>query len=212
MKRKTCIIFLNGDLPRLKVAKGYIKKDTYILCADGGSNNISKYKLIPDTVIGDMDSIKPSKLSEFRKKNVEIIKIKEQETTDFEKCLNYCIGKDFEQIYVFGGSSPRADHTLNNYSIMKRYSTRLNITMIDDLFEILLVKNHIKFNYKKDALVSLLALPKATKVKTKGLLYPLNNETLEFGKREGTLNRTIAGTVSVTFDKGALLLFRKHFM
>jgi thiamine pyrophosphokinase len=212
MKHKTCIIFLNGDLPRLKVAKGYIKKDTYILCADGGSNNISKYKLIPDTVIGDMDSIKLSKLSEFRKKNVEIIKIKEQETTDFEKCLDYCIGKDFTQIYVFGGSSPRADHTLNNYSIMKRYSTRLNITMIDDLFEILLIKNHIKFNYKKDALVSLLALPKATKVKTKGLLYPLNNETLEFGKREGTLNKSVGEKVSVSFDKGALLLFRKHFM
>lgn len=212
MKHPICTIFLNGDLPNKKVVRNYINKDTFILCADGGANDISKYKLLPDAVIGDMDSIKSAKLSEFKKKNIEIIKIDEQETTDFEKCLMYCLDKNFKKIYIFGGASPRADHTLNNYSIMRRYCKKLNLIMIDEIFEISFIDYNTKFNYKKGALVSLLAMPKATKVKTGGLLYPLNSETLEFGKREATLNVSSSTTVSVSFEKGSLLLFKKHFL
>jgi thiamine pyrophosphokinase len=212
MNYKNCAIFLNGDLPRTKVARNYIQKDTLIICADGGSNNISKYRITPNVIIGDMDSIKPSKLKEFRKKNLEIIKIDEQETTDFEKCLKYCLEHKINDIYVFGGSGPRADHTLNNYSIMKRYYKKLNARMIDDKFEISFINHNTKFNYTKGELVSLLALPKATKVKTKGLRYPLHYEDLEFGKREGTLNESTSTSVSVSFDRGSLLIFVKHFI
>jgi thiamine pyrophosphokinase len=212
MKHKNCAIFLNGDLPRTRVAQNYIKNDTFILCADGGSNNISKYRITPNVILGDMDSIKPSKLKEFHKKNVEIIKVEEQETTDFEKCLIYCLKINFNKIFVFGGSSPRADHTLNNYSILKRYYKKINITMIDDIFEISFINHSIKFNYAKGKLVSLLPLPKATNVKTKGLKYPLNDEDLEFGTREGTLNESTSKSVSVSFDKGSLLIFIKHFL
>lgn len=212
MKHRICTIFLNGDFPRERVVRKYVNKDTFVLGADGGSNGIVKYKILPNVIIGDMDSIKPSKLAEFKKKNIEIIKIEEQETTDFEKCLMYCLDKNFKKIYVFGGSGPRADHTLNNYSIMKRYYKKLDLTMIDDIFEIYFIPNNTKFNYKKDALVSLLAMPKATKVKTRGLQYPLDYETLEFGTREGTLNVSRSTTVSVSFEKGSLLLFKKHFL
>ncbi|MCB0722291.1 MAG: thiamine diphosphokinase [Ignavibacteriae bacterium] len=212
MKSNNAIIFLNGDMPRIKVARKYVKKDSLIICADGGANKISKFRLNPDLIIGDMDSIDSSRLKDLTKKNTRVIKIKEQETTDFEKCLIFCLKNNLEDISVFGGASPRADHTLNNYSVMKRYSKKLNISMVDDTFEISFINRNIRFNYKKGELVSLLPLPKAFKVKTKGLKYPLDNEDLEFGTREGTLNVSSASNVSVSFEKGALLLFKQHFL
>lgn len=212
MDNKNCIIFLNGDPPRKKVLKKYVKKSSFVLCSDGGANYISQYKLIPNAIIGDMDSIDKQVLKKFKKKNVEVIKIDEQETTDFEKSLNYCVQNNFSSVYVFGGASPRADHTLNNYSIMKRYYKRLNIVLIDNNFEISFINKHISFNYKKGKLVSLLPMARATGVTTRGLEFPLREETLELGVREGTLNRSTAKNVSISLKTGSLILFKKHFI
>ena len=168
--------------------------------------------MMPNAIIGDMDSIKQPLLKKYKKKNVEIIEISEQETTDFEKSLNHCIDMGFDTVYVFGGASPRADHTLNNYSVMKRYYKKLKIVLIDNNFEISFINKHTTFNYKKGKLVSLLPLARATGVTTKGLEYPLRGETLELGMREGTLNRATAQNVSISLKTGSLILFKKHFL
>jgi thiamine pyrophosphokinase len=209
---KSGIIFLNGDIPRKTVIKSYISKDIIIIGADGGSNSLIPLDITPNIIIGDMDSIKSVNLKKFQKAGTEVTKISEQETTDFEKCLMYCLKNEILNVIVFGGASPRADHTLNNYSIMKRYYKKLNIKLIDDLFEIFFINKNINFKYKKNELVSILPLPKAANVSTKGLEFPLKNETLEFGTREGTLNSSTSVRVSISFERGALLLFKKHFL
>lgn len=102
MKSNNAIIFLNGDMPRIKVARKYVKKDSLIICADGGANKISKFRLNPDLIIGDMDSIDSARLKDLTKKNTRVIKIKEQETTDFEKCLMFCLKNNLKDLIVFG--------------------------------------------------------------------------------------------------------------
>jgi len=57
-----------------------------------------------------------------------------------------------------------------------------------------------------------MALPSARNIITKGLEFPLKNESLEFGVREGTLNRSVSENISISFRKGSLLLFKKHFI
>jgi thiamine pyrophosphokinase len=52
-----------------------------------------------------------------------------------------------------------------------------------------------------------MAMPTAKGITTKGLKYSLNNESLEFGVREGTLNKTSAKSISISFKSGNLLLF-----
>ena len=49
-------------------------------------------------------------------------------------------------------------------------------------------------------------------VETEGLKYTLNNEDLELGEREGTLNICISNKVSIKFKKGDLLLFKRHYL
>jgi thiamine pyrophosphokinase len=43
-------------------------------------------------------------------------------------------------------------------------------------------------------------------IKTKGLLYPLNDEELENGKRDGSSNEAISDTISIEYTSGSLLL------
>ncbi|MFZ4592478.1 MAG: thiamine diphosphokinase [Ignavibacteria bacterium] len=207
MTNPKTILFLNGDLPSVKSIKKYCKPGDYVICADGGANGIAKSGIVPNIILGDLDSITTANLNYFRKKGVEIRKISEQDTTDFEKALFYILENNLNNLIVFGAVSSRPDHTLNNFSILKRYYKILDVKMIDKEFEIFYVKNNVSFKSVPGKTVSFMAMPVAKGITTKGLKYSLKNETLEFGIREGTLNKTSAKTVNLSFKSGHLLLF-----
>lgn len=206
------LIFLNGKLPDLRIINKFIKKNSYIISADGGTNNLKRMNITPDIIIGDMDSIFKNTLSHFLRSNVKIEKIDEQESTDFEKCLRYCVDRKFRDIIVFGSTSMRPDHTLNNYSVLKKFCNSLEIRLMTDEFEIVFIKKKIEFSYKPNETISLMALPFAESVTSSGLMYELNGDNLEFGVREGTLNKSVSNQITISFTNGHLLLFKKHFL
>ncbi|MEO6693654.1 MAG: thiamine diphosphokinase [Ignavibacteria bacterium] len=205
-------IFLNGTIPRGLIVEKCISGKSYIIAADGGANYLNKKKILPNIIIGDLDSISENSLKYFKSKKVIIEKIEDQDTTDFEKCLLFCFKKKLINIIVLGATGTRPDHTLNNFSVLKRYSDRLNIKLIENEFEIFFIKKKIKFKYKTNETVSFLGLPKATDIKTEGLEYQLKGEDLEFGIREGTLNKSLSDSVTISYDSGSILLFKKHFI
>jgi thiamine pyrophosphokinase len=212
MKENQTLIFLNGDIPSIKVLKKLSKKSSFIVCADGGANKLINTNIKPDAIIGDLDSIKKKALKYFKKKRVEIIKITEQETTDFEKSLKFCTEKGLDNIIILGAISRRPDHTLNNLSVLKRYYNKLSLIIIEKRFEILFIRNKIEFDYKPDNIVSLMPLPTAKGITTAGLQFKLNDEDLEIGVREGTLNNAVSNKISISFKSGDLLLFKRHFL
>lgn len=211
MSKNSAVLFLNGNKTNTKIINKFLSKKSLIVSADGASNYLRKLKIIPDIIIGDLDSITAKNLKYFSKKKVKIIKLEEQETTDFEKALNYIISLKIEKISVFGAMSRRYDHTLNNLSVLKRYYKNSSITLYDNKYESFYCGKSLSFKYKKNKIVSFLGLPYATDVTTEGLKYPLKNETLYFGIREGTLNESVSDGVKIKFKKGDLLLFKRHF-
>jgi len=210
MTKTDAIIFLNGKIP-FKILGKYYNKNIYTICADGAANMIKEHDLMPDIIIGDMDSVNKKVLKFYEKKGVQIRKIKDQETTDFEKSLMYCVENNLNNILIFGASSKRQDHTLNNYSVLKRYYRALNLKIIDSKFEIFFIDKNISFDYPKGKSISMMPMPIAKGITTKGLLYKLNNEDLEIGTREGTLNCSEEKNISIEFKEGDLLLFKRHF-
>jgi len=211
MENRRAIIFLNGKLPEEKLMSKYKVSQFYKICADGAANSLIKTNISPDIILGDLDSITKDVSNYYKNKGIEILKISEQETTDFEKSLNYGISEGFSDFIIFGAISERPDHTFNNFSVAKRYYDSIKLLFIDTTFEIEFITGKIKFDYRKNHTVSLLPFPLAEKVKTTGLKYKLNYEDLELGVREGTLNVSSAKKVSIEFNSGDLLLFKKHF-
>lgn len=212
MDKNAAVLFLNGNKPNIKIINKFLSKKSLIVSADGASNYLKHMKVIPDVIIGDLDSITSKNLKYYSKKKVKIVKLEEQETTDFEKSLNYIINLKIKKISVFGAMSKRYDHTLNNFSVLKRYYKNNDITFYDNKYVSFFCSKSITFKYKKNKIVSFLGIPYATGIVTEGLKYPLENETLYFGIREGTLNESIADIVKIKFKKGDLLLFRRHFL
>jgi thiamine pyrophosphokinase len=126
--------------------------------------------------------------------------------------LLYCVREKRKKVIVFGISGDRIDHTLNNFSILKRYYRKLDIRLISGDFEMFFINKKITFPYRKKEIVSLLGMPKAVKINSIGLKYKLKDLDLEFGIKEGALNESTSSRVSIDFKSGNLLLFKKHFI
>ncbi|OQD65700.1 hypothetical protein PENPOL_c005G05075 [Penicillium polonicum] len=86
------------------------KYASYIICADGGANrlfdmpedNETESKQLPDSIVGDLDSIRPAVREYYEKLGVSVLQDLDQYSTDFTKCLKYLNGHAAEII-----ASPR---------------------------------------------------------------------------------------------------------
>ena len=209
-KNERCLIILDGEINKPLLNRYIIKPKTkpILISADGASNKLYEWKIIPDYIIGDLDSIAPKALTYFRKRNVQVRKISEQEHTDFEKCIMFALSKKLNEITVIGYGGKRSDHLLNNFSVMKRYHKKCRIRFIDRDFEIFFARKVTELSCRKGDIISLMAMYKAEGITTHGLQYPLKNESLEFGIREGALNKAISNKVKIEVKKGDLLVFK----
>jgi thiamine pyrophosphokinase len=198
MKTKKAFILLNGAEPkRFPDLKNY-----EIVCAiDGAYNYFEAQNIVPDLVTGDFDSIKtiPTK--------VEVINTPNQDFTDFEKALQILKHRGYYHIDVYGGSGKEHDHFLGNISTALQWKIGLDLTFYDDFGKYFFIEDYFKGNDLKERNISLIPFPIAKGIITKGLLYPLNNETLVFGERIGTRNKACENEVQISVEEGNLLIY-----
>lgn len=209
-----CLIICNGEIP-VKLLKKFFglnnkEKELFTIAADGAAGTLRKYGFCPDVITGDLDSIDSSTLQFFQKKNVRIQSIKDQSRNDLEKALGFALVGQYPTIDVIGATGKRIDHTLNNLSVLKKYSVNANIRFFDNEFVMNFVDGRERFDYKKNDVVSLIPLPDAENIYAKGLKYKLSNSSLEFGKMTGALNTALSDKITIDAN-GSLLVIRKHF-
>ena len=88
-----------------------------IIAADGGANFLADHNIIPELIIGDLDSVEEQKI-----KNVEtqkIIRISNQNTTDLEKVL---LNTQSPLTLGIGFLGSRIDHELAALSALVKFS------------------------------------------------------------------------------------------
>ena len=201
MKLKRAFVLLNGSEP--SVFPDLSQYD--IVCAiDGAYEYFVSNNLIPDLVMGDFDSINSTPNA------VEVINTPNQDYTDFEKALQILKHRGYYHIDIYGGSGKEHDHFLGNISTALQWKIGLKITFFDDFGKYFFIENSIKITNVIGRNISLIPIPIANEISTKGLLYPLQNETLTFGKRIGTRNRATENEVQISFNGGDLLIYISH--
>ncbi len=196
------ILCLNGEISHFE----YINESKgRIYCADGAANKLIEQNIIPDYIIGDLDSINYNHLS-LNYPNINFHKFNSQETNDFEKCLKFLKKLNKINILLFGMQGGELEHTLNNWSVLKRYSNQLNLIVLHNDRYAFVVKQNIEIILKKNETISIIPQTTCT-LKTRGLVWNLNNETLELGKREGARNSVKSQSVAIELIEGEYLLF-----
>lgn len=113
--RPSALVVLNSETINSSLFEIVWDKSIIKVCADGGANRLLNFSLthkkpslskskreqssghkttdlfIPDAICGDFDSVKQETLDFYRDKGVEVNHIKDQNSTDMDKCLKYVI-------------------------------------------------------------------------------------------------------------------------
>jgi thiamine pyrophosphokinase len=181
-----------------------------VICTDGAAREALKRNVTPHVVIGDLDALSQDEQQGLHARGVEIIRKTSQESNDFEKALKYLMTKGVEYLTIVAVAGGRVDHTLTNFSILSRFAglfKEIRLAFSGSTGHVLTQRrSFISFYPLSTRLYSLIPLPSADGVVTKGLKYPLTHETLAFGKREGLSNLSDTTSVTVSIESGALLV------
>jgi thiamine pyrophosphokinase len=207
---KKCVILANGQ-PPLKSTFNYFSKKGYstLICADGGANTAKKLNLLPDIIIGDLDSITREVFNYYKNKST-IIKIDRQNDTDVEKCLKYVIKKKFKEAVLVGATGDRLDHSICNLGIVIKYSPQIDITVIHQKSLLKSYTGNVILKTFPGEIISLYGINDRTKITSHGLKYRLKRLALPYGKKESTSNIALADKVELNIKNGNILVVREY--
>lgn len=200
------LIIANGPLPQpaLKLAAAA----DLIVCADGGANEALRAGITPSVIIGDFDSVLPATLAAFA--GAEIVRITEQESTDLEKAIRFVVARNIRTADIVGALGRRTDHTLGTLGCFRRFAGTIELRLIDELGALTLLPRKASFAAFPGEKISLVPVGRCAGITTEHLRYPLRNEALEPGVRDGISNEATGPEVSVSYESGTLLLYRFH--
>ena len=207
---KKCIIIANGKSPTKNVINYFSTKGfRTIICADGGANSARKIGIIPDFIIGDLDSVALSTLKYFEKKST-IIQIKRQNDTDVEKCLKFAIKKGFNEVIILGVTGNRLDHTICNLGIVIKFFNKIKIHISAEDSFLSAYNKSVVIKSKINETISLYAFDEHTFISSKGLKYPLKNSNLAFGEKESTSNVATLEKIELKISGGIVFIIRDY--
>ncbi len=203
---KRALVIANGDPPKKQLLQALARGVNIIICADGGANAALKAGIVPDAIVGDIDSIHAEALVRFHR--VSTYEEHDDETTDLEKAITWAIKSKYDHITVVGATGRRIDHSIGNLAVLPKFYPDAIVRFVDDNGEVQYVGREIEFEAVKGAVISLIPLNRCEGIVTSGLKFALQGETLELGVREGTSNVVVSSPVTIRVKKGHLLLFK----
>ena len=205
-KGKSALILLDGEKPLLSLLELHWLDAGIKVCADGAAKVCREYLLQPDIILGDLDSLDTKTKAYFA--TSEIIEIADQDTTDGEKAVQYCMEKGYQTIKLFGALGKRVDHTLYNLGILKKFDNQgVELTFFSNDDIVFLMSGTRTFTALPGTRISLLPVfGKVENVSSEGLLYALQNEPLELGHRSSISNCFKKDVARVILPAGQLLV------
>ena len=210
---KICIV-LNGSVNDYNKTKQIIHKENYdyIIGADGGCNQLYNMGILPNYVIGDLDSINKDLIKYYESKNIIFKKFPtHKDQTDAEICIHLAKTLNATEIHFIGALGGRIDHALSNIGLMY-YVLEMGIEpkILTSEEEVVIIHNDTKvIKGKKGDTISILALKQdAIGVTLEKLEYPLNKARVSYLSPLGISNVMLEDECNITVEDGYLLVIR----
>jgi len=195
------IIALFGDVPPLSVFEQLAHVP--LIAADGAASSLVNVDVFPEYVVGDLDSLDGDVLRALEGIS-EFVPDPDQNSNDFEKSLRFAAAQLWQRVLIVGMHGGDLEHTLNNWSVLKKFAPSMPLAVLDRERYIIPVSSSFTVAVQPNELVSLIPQPEA-RISTKGLQWELSDEVLALGVREGARNIAVDGKVEVVIHEGSLL-------
>lgn len=168
-----------------------------LIAADGGANFLPTHT-VPKYIIGDLDSIRsPEK---WVGKGSELIEIKDQDSTDFDKCITLIKSK---KVIALGFMDERQDHFLAVCSSLVRCNRRIFLVGKRDI--IFHLPNELTIKLPINSRVSLFPFKEIKAVEAVGLKYPVESIIFSPVGTIGTSNVSTRENIRISYDGSGML-------
>lgn len=208
-----CLIVTGGNVD-LNLLNNYYNsnKDSLVIAVDKGLESLYKLNIIPDHIVGDLDSVNATILKHYQNNpQITIHKyIPEKDYTDTDIALKLAIKLAASNITIIGATGTRIDHMLANIHVLTyALDSKIPCHILDSNNKIYLINDSAKLN-KDEAhgkYISLIPLTTSVEGLTlKGFKYPLNNYCLTIGKSLGISNEIIQDNATINLKSGTLIV------
>ena len=190
-------------------------------CADGAANRLFAFEtaaalLPPHVILGDLDSAKPEVLRHYENLGTCVVRMVDQDCTDFEKLLAYPAVEDRllhgdGPTAVLGGLGGFVSHELANIRVA--HAGHDLILLGEKSVAVVLgagCSTWVDMDPKSSSVSLIPFLGPTQNVTTFGLKWNLNDDTLDFGGLVSTSNRAISDTVTINTPQPILMLIEKR--
>jgi thiamine pyrophosphokinase len=202
------VIFANGEMRHPGAVRAMAQNAKLIIAADGGLTHIQALGLRPHLLIGDLDSVTPDQVRWAEEKGCEIRRFPaEKDETDLELALQAAEESGCRNVVITAALGGRLDQTLSNIFLMNlpRLSD-LELRIDEGDQEVILILQSIELEGREGDVVSLLPLsPIVRGITTRGLRYPLVDESLVFYQSRGISNQMTGNSAKIQIQSGILL-------
>ncbi len=179
-------------------------KDTFIIAADGGYDNLKKHGISPSLLVGDLDSI------ENVPENIEILRYRvKKDETDMHLAYLEGVRRGYRDFAIFGGLGGRLDHSLANLSLLAFIANDGSCAkLIGEHETLLIIKNStVELCGKYGTYFSVFAFGgEARGVTIKRAEYEAEEITLSPDFPLGVSNKFLDAPAEISVSEGMLLI------
>jgi len=204
------VISANGELTDHPRLRDLWRVADLRIAADGGAVNARAHlALPPHVVIGDLDSLDDATRAGCASAHAEMIQHPAAKNeTDLELALDLAHARGATEITVLGALGGRFDQELSNVLLLTKLArARVTARIAGADFDAWVAWERAVVAGRVGETVSLIPLTERVDgVVTRGLKYPLRDETLLLGYARGVSNELAAARAEVSFTRGLLLV------
>ena len=175
----------------------------FLIAADGGLRHLAHWKLTPDLLVGDLDSL------EEIPEGVPCKRFpREKDATDLSLALDEAMARGYRHIVLTGAWGGRPDHAAGNLQLLAKAAHRgCFAQLLCGGFTATALAGGSALALCGNGTVSVFAWGgQATGVAIRGLQYPLENADLRDDTPLGVSN-TLHGEGTISLEHGTLLVF-----
>ena len=207
------LLFVNGEIADYCALTRWLRTSDYRIAVDGGARHLDALGLLPDLIVGDLDSIDPAHLAQLRHLGVDIEQHPAaKDATDLELAIERAVQDGATELVLLGAVGGRLDQTIANLLILAQRSwpVPLAIAEGDQLARVLHGPQSLTLTGPAGGYVSAVALSQeVTGVTYRGLEYPLENATLHLGSTRGVSNTLASSPAQISIKTGTLLVIQQ---
>ena len=210
-KTMNVVIVANGAFPRTEYPRYVLASADFVVCCDGALQTLEKHSVVPDVVIGDLDSVCSRALKRFPG---TVVRSSDQQTNDLTKAFDYvmrnCPGT--ESVTIIGATGRGEAHTIGNLSLLMEYQSKhdlsskgISLNIVSDYCTAFAITDSSDLHVGEGRKVSLFTPDPTLKISSKGLVWPTDDVVFD-NWWKATLNKAQEDVISLRLSHPSMVL------